>query len=105
MFHLAGAGWLLRGELDSFFHRADNDAAETDFPEEKLEKILQAFVIVDHKDGRLAGFVFLKNVFIKGGFFNPPAAADLDGGELATLNEIINGRQRDTEIFGRFLNR
>jgi len=29
----------------------------------------------------------------------------LDGGELATLNEIINGRQRDTEIFGRFLNR
>jgi hypothetical protein len=53
----------------------------------------------------LAGFVFLKNVFIKGGFFDPPATADLDSGKLAALDEVINGRQRDTEIFGRFLNR
>jgi hypothetical protein len=89
----------------SFFHSADDDAAEADFPEEELEKILQAFVVVDNENGWLAGFFLLENVLIEGGFFDAPATANLNGWELAALDEIINGRQWDAEVFGRFLDR
>src|SRR6202030_1972308 len=78
-----------------FFHGAHDDAAEADFPEEELEKILQTFVVVDYEDGGLAGFFLLQNVLIEGGLFNAPTTADLNGRELAALDEIINGRQRD----------
>jgi hypothetical protein len=53
----------------------------------------------------LTGFFLLENVLIEGGLFDAPATADLNSGELATLDEIINGRQWDAEILGRFLDR
>src|SRR2546423_10733359 len=78
---------------ERFFHRSNNHPAEADFAEEQFEKVLQAFVVVDDQDSRLAGFFLLENVLIEGGFFDSPAPTDLDGGELTTLNKIINGRQ------------
>ncbi len=82
--------FLERGER--FLDRADNDATESDFAEEQFEKVLQTFVVIDDENGGLAGFVLLENILVEGGLFDPPAPADLDGGQLATLNEIINGR-------------
>src|SRR5438270_5746446 len=92
-----------RGER--FFDRAHHDSTEANFAQEQLEKVLQTFVVVDDQDSRLAGFFLFENIFVEGGFFDPPAAADLDGRELAALDQIINSRQRNPEIFGRFLYR
>src|ERR1700730_1458622 len=94
--------FLFSERSQSFSNRPDHDAAETDFAEEKFEKILQAFVIVHDQNGGLTGFFLLENVFIQGGLFDAPATADLDGWELTALNEIIHRRQRDPEIFGGF---
>src|SRR5262249_17477429 len=88
-----------------FFHCANHHPAEADFTEKQLEQVLQAFIVIDDENGRLAGFVFLENIFVERGFFDAPAAADLDGRELASLDEVVNGRQRDPEILSRFLNR
>ena len=88
-----------------FFYCANHNPAEADFTEKQLEQVLQAFIVVDYENRRLAGFVFLENVFVERGFFDTPAAADLDGRELAALDEVVNGRQRDPEILSRFLNR
>src|SRR5262249_14622770 len=78
-----------------FLNGADDDATKTNFAKEKLEKILQTLVIIDHEHGWLAGLVFLENVFIERGFFDSPAATDLDSRQLASLDKIVNGRQRD----------
>ena len=46
-----------------------------------------------------------KNVLIERRLLDAPAAADLDGGKLTALHQIIDGRQRNPEIFGRFFDR
>ena len=95
--------FLERGER--FLDGADDDAAEADLLEENLEETLQALVVIDHEHSRLAGLVFLQDILIEGGLFDAPTAADLDGGQLAALHQIVNGRQRNPQIFGRFLDR
>ncbi len=88
-----------------FLDRADDHAAEADFFEEKLEKSLQALVVIHHEDRRLARLVLLQNVLIESGFLDPPAPADLNRGELPALHQIINRRQWNPEVFGRLLDR
>lgn len=84
---------------DRFFDGADDHAAEADFFEKKFEKILQAGVVIHHQHGRPARFVFFENIFIERIFLNAPAAADLNGGQLPSLNQVINRREWDAEVF------
>src|SRR6202171_272583 len=88
-----------------FFDRSNYHAAASDLLKKKFEEILQTLVVVDHEHGGLAGFVLLENVFVEGRLFDSPASTDLDGWKLPALDEIINGRQRDAQVFGRFLDR
>jgi hypothetical protein len=53
----------------------------------------------------LTGLIFLQNVFVERGFFDAPTASDLDGGRLATLEKVLDGRQWNAKVFGRFLDR
>jgi hypothetical protein len=92
--------FLNRGKR--FFDRADDDTAEADFPQEDFEKTLQILVVINDEHGRLTGLLLFKDVLIERGLFNAPAAADLDGGQLSTLDEIINGWQGNAKILGRF---
>ena len=96
---------LLFERGDRFFHRADDDAAEADLLQENLEQILQTLVVIDHQDGWLTGTIFLQNILVERILLDAPTAADLDGGQLAALNQIINSRQRNSEILRSLLDR
>jgi hypothetical protein len=87
---------------ERFFSGADDEAAESGLFQEKLEGILQSFVIIDDEDGGLTGLFVAEDIAIESIFFDAPPTADLDGRELATLHEVINRGQRNTQIFRGF---
>src|SRR5262249_8836886 len=88
-----------------FFNGTNHYPTEADFAEEQFEKILQTFVVVHDENSWLAGLVLLENILVEEGFFDAPATADLDGGQLAALDQVVHRRQGDTEVFGGFLDR
>ena len=90
-----------RGER--FLHGADDDSAESDFFQENVKQTLPALIVIYNKHCRLAGLVFLEDVFVERRFFDAPAATDLDGGKLPALHEVIDGRQRNPQVLGRSL--
>jgi hypothetical protein len=92
-----------RGER--FLHGADDYSAESDFFQENVKQTLPALIVIYNKHYRLAGLVFLEDVFVERRFFDAPAATDLDGGKLPALHEVIDGRQRNPQVLGRFLDR
>jgi len=79
-----------RGE--SIFNRANDDMTQANFLKEKCEKILQTFIIVNHEHGRRNGLLFFKDLPVERGLFDAPTPANVNGRDLATLDEIIDGR-------------
>jgi hypothetical protein len=50
----------------------------------------------------LVGIAFLaQNVAVQRGFLDPPAAADLNGRNLSALYEIVDSRERNSQVLGR----
>jgi len=95
---------LLFRDGDGFGAGPDDEAAETGFFEELFEEGLEGRIVIDDEHGGLAAFVFLaEHVTIEEAALDAPAAADLDGWELAALNEIIDSRKGDPKVFGGFL--
>ena len=96
---------LLLSEGDGLSAGADDQAAEPSFFEELLEESLEGRIVIDDENGRLATFIFFaKDVAIEEAALDAPATADLDGRELAALNEIIDRGEGDPEVLGSFLN-
>ena len=96
---------LFLGDGDGLSAGADDQASETCLFEELFEEGLEGGIVIDDENGRLATFVFFaKDVTIEEAALDAPAAADLDGRELAALNEIIDSWERDPEVLGSFLN-
>ena len=96
---------LLLSDRDGLSTGADDQAAETCFFEELFEEGLEGGIVIDDENGRLATFIFFaQDVAIEEAALDAPAAADLDGRELAALNEIIDSWERDPEVLGSFLN-
>ena len=96
---------LFLGDGDGLSAGADNQASETCFFEELFEEGLEGGIVIDDENGRLATFIFFaQDVAIEEAALDAPAAADLDGRELAALNEIIDCWERDPEVLGSFLN-
>ncbi len=96
---------LLLSDRDGFSAGADDQATETCFFEELFEEGLEGGIVIDDENGRLATFIFFaQDVAIEEAALDAPAAADLDGRELAALNEIIDCWERDPEVLGSFLN-
>ena len=96
--------FLFFGAGDGFGAAADDDAAEAGFFEELFEDGLEGGVVVDDEDGGLAGALGFEDIAVDEAAFDAPAAADLDGGELAALDEVVDGGEGDAEVFGGFLN-
>ena len=97
--------FLLFGDSDSVSARADDQAAESSFFEELFEESLEGWIVIDDKNSRLTTLVFFaKDVTIEEAALDAPAAADLDGRELAALNEIIDRGEGNPEVLGSFLN-
>jgi len=96
---------LLLSLSDRFGTGADNNATETGFLKILLKQRLERRVIIDDEDGRLSSFFVAEHVSVEKATLDAPTATDLDGGELASLNEIVDGWQRDTEIIGCLLYR
>ena len=90
---------------ERFLHGAHNYAAEADFFEENLEQALETFVVIHHEHSGLAGLVFLQNILVERRLFDAPTAPNLNGRELATLHQVINGRQRNPQVFRSFFDR
>jgi hypothetical protein len=42
-----------------------------------------------------------QNVAVQRGFLDPPAAADLNGRNLSALYEIVDSRERNSQVLGR----
>lgn len=96
---------LLLSDGDGLSAGSDDQAAEPSFFEELFEESLEGGIVIDDKNGRLTTFVFFaKDVTIEEAALDAPAAADLDGRELAALNEIIDRGEGDPEVLGSFLN-
>lgn len=96
---------LFLGDGDGFSAGADDQAAEPSFFEELFEEGLEGRIVIDDENGRLATFIFFaQDVTIEEAALDAPAAADLDGRELAALNEIIDRGEGDPEVLGSFLN-
>src|ERR1700730_16511781 len=72
-------------------------------PKKHFDQVLEMLVVIDNEHGRLTGFLLFQNVLIEGGLFDAPASADLDGGQLSALHEIINSRQGNAKVLGGFL--
>src|ERR1700737_4752789 len=86
-----------------FLDCADDDATEADLPQKHFEQVLQILVVIDNEHARLTGFLLFQNVLIEGDLFEAPGSADLDGGQLSALHEIINSRQGNAKVLGGFL--
>jgi hypothetical protein len=96
---------LLFSDRDGFSAGADDQATEPSFFEELFEEGLEGGIVIDDENGRLTTFIFFaQDVAIEEAALDAPAAADLDSGELAALNEIINRWERDPKVLGSFLN-
>src|SRR5205823_7312800 len=89
---------------DRFLDGSDDNATKANLLEEELEQILQALVIVDNENSRLARLLFLEDVFIERVLFDSPTTTDLNGRQLAALHQVVNRRKRNSEVFGGFLN-
>ncbi len=89
---------------DRFLDGSDDNAAETDFLEEELEKILQALVVIDDENSGLSGLLLLEDILIERVLFDPPTTTDLNRGQLPALHQIVNRRKWNSEVFGGFLN-
>jgi len=77
-----------RGECIT--NSANDHVTQANLLKEDSEKILQTFVIVNHEYGRLTGFLFFKDLLIECGLFDTPAPANVNSGNLPTLDEIID---------------
>ena len=88
---------------EGVFATADQDPTEARLFEEKIEHCLDAFVIVDDEGGGASHFGAVKDFAIEQVAFDSPAAADFDGGQLATLHEIVDRWDGNTEILSGFL--
>jgi hypothetical protein len=96
---------LFFGDGDGLSAGADDQASETSFFEELFEERLEGGIVIDDENGRLTTFIFFaKDVTIEEAALDAPAATDLDSGELAALNEILNRWERDPKVLGSFLN-
>ncbi len=96
---------LFLGDGDGLSAGADDQASETCFFEELFEESLEGRIVIDDENGRLTALIFFaKDVTIEEAALDAPAATDLDSGELAALNEIIDGWERDPKVLGSFLN-
>ena len=65
---------------------------------------MQALVIIDNENSRLARLLFLEDVFIERVLFNSPTTTDLNGRQLSALHQVVNRRKWNSEVFGGFLN-
>ena len=90
---------LLLERGDRLFHSPDHDAAETNLLQKNLEEVLQAYIVIHDQDRRLTGPILLQDILIERIFLDSPPPADLDRRKLATLNQIIDSRQRNSEVF------
>jgi hypothetical protein len=55
---------------------------------------LNAEIVVNHQNSRLALFVLAENVSIQRRFLYSPPLANLNGRNLSSLNEVINRGER-----------
>jgi hypothetical protein len=95
---------LLLGHGDGFRPGPDHQTTEPGPLEELLKECLERRIVIHDKNGRLAGFLFLpQHVTIQQAALDAPAPADLDGGQLPALDEIIDSRERNAEVFRSFL--
>src|SRR5207249_3979729 len=85
-------------------YSADDNATKADLLEEEFKEILQTLIVIDDEHSGLTRFLFLENIFIERVLFDPPTTTDLDGGQLATLHQVVDRRKRNSEVFGGFLN-
>jgi hypothetical protein len=51
----------------------------------------------------MALLVLPQNVAIQRGFLDPPTASDLNGRDFPALDEVVDRRERNPQIFGGFL--
>lgn len=74
-----------------------------------MEKIENFLLVVDDEDSGVGNNAFARgsvvefeDFFIQPIFFDAPTSPDLNGGELATLDEVIDGGDGNTEVIGGF---
>ena len=94
---------LLFRKGNGFRAGSDHDAAKARFLQELLENRLEGGVVIDHEDGRLTGAFGFEHIPVEQAALDAPTAPDLDGGKLSALDEIINSRERNAQIFCGFL--
>ena len=86
----------------AFLAGADDHATEAGALKEKLEHALDAGVVIDDKDSGLSLLLLPEDVAVQGILFDTPTPPDLDGRELASLDEIVHRRQGYPQVFSSF---
>ena len=90
--------------FEGFSSGTDNDLIEAGAGKELPEDALESRVVVDCEDEGGRGVPGVaQNVAVEKTAFDAPAAADLDGGEFAALEEVIDSGEGDSQVGGGFL--
>ncbi len=86
-------------EAQSFRTRTDDDAPETGLFKKLFEEGLESRVIIDDEDSRLPSFFIPQDVPVEKTPFDAPAPSNLDCWQLSALDKVVDGWERDAEVF------
>ena len=86
---------MLPQTSDSLLDRTNKHTAKPDLFQKSLKQFLKTGIVINHQNSRLTLFVLAENVSIQRRFLDSPPPADLDGGDLSSLNEVVNSGERD----------